>query len=266
MIVIKYGGHAMKDQDGLFAKAIQSAVNAGEQCVVVHGGGPQIDAALQKSGITSEFVNGFRLTTPEIFEVVQSVLSGDVLRKVVGHLRATGLNAVGLTGRDGGLIVARPMATNNQGVELSLGRVGEVVAVNPDVLLTLLDAGFLPVIAPVGVQGDEVSEESEIGLNINADLVAGAIAGALKADSLIFLTDVAGIYANWPDESSLIGSITYENLKEMLPTFSGGMIPKVMACLNAVEMGASNIRVIDGTVPESFALALRGLGGTVVTK
>ena len=266
MIVIKYGGHAMRDEDGLFAKAISSAVNSGEQCVVVHGGGPQIDAALLKNGVEFNFVGGFRVTSPDVFDIVQSVLSGDVIRKVVAHLRSSGLNAVGITGRDGGLVIAKPMQILHDGTEANLGRVGEVVRVNPEVLLTLLEAGFLPVVAPIGVQGDEESEDSEVGLNINADLVAGAIAGALSADSLIFLTDVAGIYSNWPDESSLISAIAYSELRELLPSLSGGMIPKVMACLSAVEMGATNVRVIDGTAPEAFALALRGIGGTVVTK
>lgn len=266
MIVIKYGGHAMRDEDGLFAKAIASAVNAGEQCVVVHGGGPQIDAALLKNGIESEFVGGMRATSSEAFQVVQSVLSGEVNRSVVAQLRASGLNAVGITGRDGGLVIAQPMKILHDGTEVNLGQVGEVVRVNPEILLTLMDAGFLPVVAPIGVQGDNDSEESRVGLNINADLVAGAIAGSLSADSLIFLTDVAGIYANWPDESSLISTIAYSELVDLLPSLSGGMIPKVMACLTAVEMGARSVRVIDGTAPESFALALRSIGGTVVTK
>ena len=266
MIVIKYGGHAMTDEEGLFASAIQSAVNLGEQCVIIHGGGPQIDSALKLSGIVSQFKSGFRVTSPEVFEVVQSVLSGQVLRKVVAQLRSAGLNAIGITGRDGGLIVATPMTLLPDGSVVDLGRVGEIVRVNSEILETLLDAGFLPVVAPIAVQGDDESEESDVGLNVNADLVAGAIAGALKADSLIFLTDVAGIYANWPDESSLIGSISYEDLEELLPTLSGGMIPKVMACLSAIELGAAKVRVIDGTVPEALGLAFRGIGGTVVTK
>lgn len=266
MIVIKYGGHAMKDEDGLFAKAIASAVNSGEQCVVVHGGGPQIDAALHKNGVISEFVGGFRVTPPEVFEVVQSVLSGEVNREVVAQLRESGLNAVGITGRDGGLVIAQPMKVLHDGTEVNLGQVGEVVRINADLLHALLDAGFLPVVAPIGVEGDEESENSLVGLNVNADLVAGAIAGSLSADSLIFLTDVAGIYASWPDESSLISAITYSELLNLLPSLSGGMVPKVMACLNAVEKGSRNVRVIDGTVPEAFALALRGIGGTVVTK
>ena len=265
MIVIKYGGHAMTDKDGLFAAAIQSTIDMGEQCVIVHGGGPQIDSALQQSGIKSEFVSGFRVTTPETFTIVQSVLAGEVLRNVVAQLRATGLNAVGLTGRDGGLVIAKEMTDLPDGSQVNLGRVGEIVRVNPEILLTLLDAGFVPVVAPVGVKGDELREDSEVGLNINADLVAGAIAGSLSADTLLFLTDVPGIYANWPDESSLIGSITYSDLKTMLSTLSGGMVPKVMAALKAIELGASNVRVIDGTDPQAFALALRGIGGTVVT-
>lgn len=266
MIVIKYGGHAMKDEAGLFALAIQSVVNTGEQCVVVHGGGPQINAALVKSGISSDFISGFRVTSPEAFEVVQSVLSGEVLRGVVAQLRGAGLNALGLTGRDGGLVVALPMTTLPDGSAVDLGRVGEIVRINPEILFTLLDGGYVPVVAPIAVQGDEISEDSAIGLNVNADLVAGAIAGALSAESLIFLTDVPGIYSNWPDESSLISSITYKELHALLSSLSGGMIPKVMACLNAIEKGTTNVRVIDGTNPEAFALALRGIGGTVISQ
>lgn len=265
MIVIKYGGHAMSDDDGRFATAIQSIVDMGEVCVVVHGGGPQIDAALLENGIVSEFVGGFRVTTPEIFAVVQRVLTGDVLRGIVARLRQSGLNAVGITGRDGGLLIAEKQIELIDGTQADLGKVGKVVRVNIDLLKTLLDAGYLPVVSPIATEGNAVSEESDSGLNVNADLAAGAIAGALQAHSLIFLTDVSGIYRNWPDESTLIGSIPYSELKEILPTFSGGMAPKVFACLNAIELGAQRVRVVNGNDPEAFAFALRGIGGTLVT-
>jgi acetylglutamate kinase len=265
MIVIKYGGHAMSDTHHKFSTAIQSVVDMGESCVIVHGGGPQIDAGLREVGITSTFIGGFRVTTPEIYSVVQRVLSGEVLRTVVANLRSAGLNAVGITGRDGGLLLAEKLTLLADGSSADLGCVGLVTRVNPEIILTLLDAGFVPVISPLATEGDGITEKSESGLNVNADLAAGAIAGGLKADTLLFLTDVPGIYRNWPDENSLIGSIGYEELKELLPIFIGGMAPKVMACLNAIEQGAVHVRVIDGNDSEAFALALRGIGGTVVT-
>ncbi|MEI9907271.1 MAG: acetylglutamate kinase [Actinomycetota bacterium] len=255
----------MSDENGQFAEAIRSVVDLGETCVIVHGGGPQIDAALKESGVASSFLGGFRVTSPEVFSVVQRVLSGDVLRGLVATLRNAGLNAVGLTGRDGGLLLGRKLTSLPDGTKVELGRVGEVVHVNSEILTTLLEAGFLPVVSPIASEGDEISEVSEAGLNVNADLAAGAIAGELKAETLLFLTDVPGIYRHWPDETSLIGAINYEELRELLPNFSGGMVPKVSACLNAIERGAKRVRVIDGNDPQAFALALRGIGGTVVT-
>ena len=264
MIVIKYGGHAMTDSDGLFAKAVQDVLDVGEDCVIVHGGGPQIDAALKSENIDTAFVSGFRVTSREAFDVVQRVLTGEVLRTLVGQLRGAGLNAVGLTGRDGGLLTAKKMRQFVDGAEIDLGQVGEIIRVDTAILKCLIDSGFLPVISPVATEGDETLENSAIGLNVNADLAAAAIAGALEASTLIFMTDVPGIYRNWPDTSSLISSIRTQELSDMKDHFTEGMAPKVFACLNAMNSGAKSVRVIDGTDPLSFALALRGIGGTLV--
>lgn len=264
MIVIKFGGHAMKDTEGLFAKAVQGALDLGEECVIVHGGGPQIDSALRAEKIEPEFKGGFRVTTPEVYEVVQKVLSGQVLRNVVAQLRQVGVNAVGLTGRDGGLLIARKQTQLVNGESADLGHVGEIVRVDTAVLESLIDSGFLPVVSPLATQGDETHEVSSQGLNVNADLAAAAIAGAMRASVLIFMTDVPGIYKNWPDTSTLISSIHADELESIKHEFTEGMAPKVSACLNAISAGAQSVRVIDGTNPESFALALRGIGGTLV--
>lgn len=265
MIVIKFGGHAMTDREGLFAKAVQGALDIGEDCIIVHGGGPQIDAALKDRGIAPEFIGGFRVTTPEIFEIVQQVLTGVVLRNVVAQLRDAGLNAVGISGRDGGLLIAKKLEQLVDGSPVDLGQVGEVVRVDTSILETLISSGFLPVISSVAVEGDENSENSKVGMNVNADLAAGAIAGAMRASALIFMTDVAGIYRNWPDTSSLITAISAPELRLIKSEFADGMAPKVLACLNAIDAGALSVRIIDGKDPEAFALALRGIGGTVVT-
>ncbi len=266
MIVIKFGGHAMTDEGGLFAEAIRGVIDMGEQCVIVHGGGPQINEALDKAGIEHEFVSGFRVTSPDAFEVIQRTLCGEVLRKLVGQLRDSGLNAVGLSGRDGGLLIAEKLTLAGEKAEIDLGQVGTVVRVDPTILQTLLDAGFVPVVAPIAVLGDESAEFSKSGLNVNADLAAAAIAGHLKADVALFLTDVRGIYRQWPDETTLITSISADELSLIRLEFSGGMAPKVQACLLAIAAGAQSVRIIDGTDPESFGLALRGLGGTLVTR
>ncbi len=254
----------MTDSEGLFAKAVQGALDLGEECIIVHGGGPQIDAALKMENVEPEFRGGFRVTTTEVYEVVQRVLSGKVLREVVAQLRHAGINAVGLTGRDGGMLIAKKQSELVNGESADLGQVGEVIRVDTAVLESLIDSGFLPVVSPLATEGDETHENSREGLNVNADLAAAAIAGAMEASTLIFMTDVPGIYKNWPDTSSLISIIHADELEAIKHEFTEGMAPKVSACLRAIKSGAQSVRVIDGTNPESFALALRGIGGTLV--
>ena len=263
MIVIKFGGHAMTDSSGQFAEVIKRALGK-EPCVIVHGGGPQIDAALKTHQLDSTFIGGFRVTTPEIFAVVQQVLSGTVLREVVGHLRAHDVPAVGISGRDGGTLQATVLTTLVDGSTANLGRVGDVAHVDASLLKTLLNSGFTPVVSPIAVEYDGEVEVPQHGLNVNADLAAAAIAGALDATSLIFMTDVPGIYKNFPDPDSLINEISAKELEEIKGQFDGGMAPKVKACLDAISKGAKVVRIIDGRDPKALDDALNGVGGTKV--
>lgn len=251
MIIIKFGGHAMKaGANSPWINQIAERWKAGEKFVIVHGGGPQIDRELQAKSISSEFKDGFRITTPEIMAVVEMVLTGSVLRSVVRALEAAGLPAVGITGGDGGLLGVR---IKDDG---AYGLVGEIISVEPRVITSLISDGFLPVVSPVA------HDNSGQVLNINADLAAGALAGALRAEQTLFLTDVPGIYAKWPDQSSLIEEITAGELEAM--EFSAGMIPKVQAAVHAIRSGARSSRVIDGRSQQAFADALVGRGGTWV--
>ena len=258
MIVVKFGGHAMKDENGAFAQAIAAAQATGESVVVVHGGGPQIDAALKAKGIESSFVGGFRYTTPAIFEVVESVLANEVGPKVAQTLEQGGIKAQAMSGRTLPTLIAKKKSTLVDGTAADLGQVGDVVSVDTSALVALVAKGIVPVVAPIS------SDENEAGLNVNADLAAAAIAGALDASALIIMTDVAGIYRTWPDESSLIDAIDAHELNEIKGSFAQGMAPKVQAALDAITGGAKAVRIIDGTDPHSFADALLSKGGTLV--
>lgn len=250
MIVIKFGGHAMGENASQWMQELAHRFKAGERFVIVHGGGPQIDQELKLRGIEKKMINGFRFTDKETMQVVEMVLTGTVLRSVVRSLVQVGLPAVGITGSDSKLLQVDYKDKEN------LGLVGVVKKVNSKILHDLLDMGYLPVISPVA------NDSNGVALNINADLAAGAIAGALRANQMLFLTDVPGIYANWPDQSSLIDSIEVSELKKI--AFSEGMIPKVEAAINAIEAGALSSRVLDGKSLDSFVSALNGEGGTWV--
>ena len=260
MLVVKYGGHALPDHANMdpVLEAIGDAFIDGDQVVLIHGGGPQIDAALKIQGLGKERVGGYRVTTPEVFQVVQSVLCGEVQRSIVNYLIGSEVNAVGLTAGDGGLVLAKKLLINSSDQHLDIGLVGEVVEVNIEILHQLLKGGFLPVITPLAVDAEG------LGLNVNADLVAGAIGGALKADQVVFLTDVDGIYSDWPNTDSLISETSIAELTNLLPTLSEGMIPKVTAVLNAVNSGAKSARIVNGTKLKSVLDAFSGVGGTVV--
>jgi acetylglutamate kinase len=259
MIVVKFGGHAMKDEKGNFAKAISAAQKSGEQVVVVHGGGPQIDSALKAKGIVSTWVGGFRVTTQEIFDVVEEVLVNQVGKEVAATLSKAGIKAQAMSARQLPTVIAKRRTTLIDGTPADLGFVGEVQSVNPAQLLELLAQGIVPVVAPVSSD-----EDLTTGLNVNADFAAAAIAASLGASSLIVMTDVAGIYRNWPDKDSLIDSISANELESIKSGFAEGMAPKVQAALDALSFGAKAVRIIDGTDPNSFASALAGHGGTLV--
>jgi len=259
MIVVKFGGHAMKDENGNFARAIAAAQKVGEQVVVVHGGGPQIDVALKDKGIVSTWVGGFRVTTKEIFDVVEDVLVNQVGHEVAATLGKAGIKAQAMSARTLPTVIANRRRELIDGTPADLGFVGNVQSVNPSALLELLNQGIVPVVAPVSSD-----EDMATGLNVNADFAAAAIAAALEASSLIVMTDVAGIYRNWPDKDSLIDKITATELEDIKGGFAEGMAPKVQAALDALSFGAKAVRIIDGTDPDSFASALTGTGGTLV--
>jgi acetylglutamate kinase len=259
MIVIKFGGHAMTDEHGAFAKAIAEAIAFGVTPVIVHGGGPQIGEALKAAGIESHFLGGFRVTTPETFAVVEQVLANEVGPAVANSLSAQGVQAVALSGRMSGTLIAERQTKLVDGTTADLGLVGTVTSVDIKSIMELIDGGKVPVLSPIAKSAD-----GKIGFNVNADIAAAAIAGALDAQWLIIMTDVEGIYRSWPDKSSLISSISASELESMKETFAEGMAPKVQACLDAIAAGAKAVRIIDGTNPLALKSALLGEGGTLV--
>jgi acetylglutamate kinase len=265
LIVIKYGGNAMVDErlKAAFAQDIVFLRLVGLRPVIVHGGGPQINAMLDRLGIEAQWEAGLRVTTPETMDVVRMVLTGQVSRELVGLINAHGPLAVGLSGEDGGLFQARRHQPVVDGEAVDVGLVGEVTRVNPEAVTDLLDAGRIPVVSTVAPDEDDARHV----YNVNADTAAAALAGALGAAKLVILTDVEGLYARWPDKDSLISSLTAGELREMLPTLESGMIPKMAACLAAVEAGVPEAHVIDGRVPHSALLEVftdSGIGTMVV--
>ncbi|GAA1923768.1 acetylglutamate kinase [Arthrobacter gandavensis] len=268
-IVIKYGGNAMINDElrQAFAEDIVFLHHVGVHPVVVHGGGPQISALLDRLGIESEFKGGLRVTTPEAMDAVRMVLTGQVGRELVGLVNSHGPYAVGLSGEDGGLLQAVRTGTVIDGEEVDLGLVGEVVGVNPGAILDLIEAGRIPVISTVAPEiGADGNPTGQV-LNVNADTAAAALAVALGACRLVVLTDVEGLYANWPDKSSLISALTAGELREMLPSLESGMIPKMEACLAAVDGGVDRAAVVDGRMAHSMLLEVfttAGIGTQII--
>jgi acetylglutamate kinase len=249
-VVVKYGGNAMTD-DALkrgFAEDVLFLRLAGLRPVVVHGGGPQISAMLSQLGVESEFKGGLRVTTPEVMEVVGLVLVGQVQRELGGLINEHGPYAVGLSGEDAHLFTAERRGALVDGETVDIGQVGDVVSVRPDFVEQLLDDGLIPVVSTVarGVDGTSY--------NVNADTAAAALAIALDAQKLIVLTDVEGLYADWPDRDSLIATIGSDELRALLPSLESGMVPKMEACLRAVDGGVPRATVIDGRVSHSLLL------------
>jgi len=262
-VVIKYGGNAMVDDElkRAFADDIVFLRYAGVRPVVVHGGGPQISTMLERLGIESEFKGGLRVTTPEAMDVVRMVLVGQVGRELVGLLNQHGPLAVGLSGEDAGLFTAEKTGPVIDGEQIDIGLVGDVVKVRPEGVLDLIEAGRIPVVSSVAPDEDGVVH------NVNADTAAAALAAALDAEKLIVLTDVEGLYREWPTTEDVIGRIDSDALAELLPSLASGMLPKMQACLDAVRSGVSAASVIDGRVPHSLLLEIftdEGIG-TMVT-
>lgn len=267
-VVIKYGGHAMVDEElkKNFALDIILLKYIGINPVVVHGGGPQINTFLKKMNIKSNYIQGMRITDGETMDVVEMVLVGKVNKEIVSLINFHGGRAVGLSGRDGDMIKARKMSLSINVKDappelIDLGRVGEVTEVNPEVLVTLDRQNFIPVIAPVGVGEDGKS------YNINADLVAGAVAARLKAEKLVLLTDVEGVK---DDKGRLIPSMSCAETDDHISSglIGGGMIPKVKCCQEVVKNGVGKAHIIDGRQEHSLLLEIftRQGTGTEITK
>ena len=268
-IVVKYGGNAMLN-DELKTKVLQDVVFlqcAGMRPVLVHGGGPEITRMLMQAGKKSEFVSGLRVTDAESVGIAEMALVGKINTDLVAHLNTLGGKAVGLNGKDSNLIQAKKhladVYENGEVNLVDIGYVGNVEKINTELIDVLLDGGFIPVIAPTGVgaQGETY--------NINADSVAGEIAGALKAEKLLVLTDVRGIYADYRDENSFLSTLTFEKAQELIirGKIYGGMIPKVRACITALSGGAKKTHIIDGRTEHSILMEIfsdKGVGTEVV--
>jgi len=263
VVVIKYGGHAMTDPEvqRAFAADLVFLRYVGLRPVVVHGGGPQISAMLDRLGIASEFRGGLRVTTPESVDVVRMVLVGQVGRQLVGLINEHGPFAVGMSGEDARLFTAVRRTATVDGQEVDVGLVGDVDAVNTDAVTDLIAAGRIPVISTVAPDAEGVLH------NLNADTAAGALAAALSARKLVVLTDVPGLYRSWPDPDSLVSQITTDEAADLLPTLEAGMVPKVEACLRAVRGGVPAAHIVDGRMPHSVLLEIftdEGFGTMVV--
>ena len=257
-VVIKYGGHAMEDPAlaALFAQDVVLMHLVGIQPVVVHGGGPQISDLMQRLGKEPEFVDGLRVTDAETVDIVRMALVGKVNREVVSAINQHGSYAVGLSGEDAGLIRVRTR-------DPRLGFVGDVDEVDPAILVRLIREDLIPVVATVGV--DDAGQAH----NINADTAAAAVAGALQAEKLVYLTDVAGVYEDYPDEASLISQIDVEGMERLLASgkVGEGMIPKLRSCIDALKEGVARAHILDGRVPHALLLEFftrEGIG-TMVT-
>jgi len=262
-VVIKYGGNAMSSPElaAAFAQDVVFLRYAGLKPVVVHGGGPQITAHLDRLGVHTEFTAGLRVTTPETMQVVRMVLVGQVNRDVVGALNAHGPFAVGLSGEDARLLTAEKRMPMVDGEQVDVGLVGDVVEVRPDPVRALLEANQIPVVATVAR-----SEDGEI-YNVNADTAAAALAVALQAEKFVVLTDVEGLYADWPNTDEVISQLDANALETLLPELGSGMVPKMEACLRAVRGGVPAAHVLDGRVPHVLLLEIvtdQGVG-TMVT-
>lgn len=263
IVVIKYGGNAMID-DALkraFAEDIVFLRLAGIRPVVVHGGGPQISAMLKRLGVASEFRGGYRVTTEEVMDVVRMVLTGQVQRELVSLLNENDSFAVGASGEDTHMLIAERRDVLVEGVPTDIGLVGDVVEVKPELLLKILNDGWIPVVSTVAHD-----REGQL-LNVNADTAAAAIAAALGAEKLLVLTDVEGLYRQWPDRESIIRRLGVEELRRLLPTLESGMVPKMEACVRAIEGGVPRAHVIDGRIPHGMLIEMftdEGIGTMVL--
>ncbi|MBG0817015.1 acetylglutamate kinase [Planomonospora sp. ID82291] len=262
-VVIKYGGNAMTEEHlrEKFADDVVFLRYAGLKPVIVHGGGPQINAHLDRLGIESTFTAGLRVTTPEAMQVVRMVLVGQVNRDVVGLINRHGPFAIGMSGEDAHLFTAVRKHAVVEGERVDIGQVGDIVRVEAGAVQALLDDGRIPVVSSVA-RGEDGTV-----YNVNADTAAAALAVALQASKLVVLTDVEGLYRNWPESDEVIDRLTATELDELLPGLSSGMVPKMEACLAAVRGGVPQAHVLDGRAPHAILLEIftdQGVGTMVV--
>jgi len=265
IVVIKFGGNAMVSEalQRAFAEDMVYLRLAGLKPVVVHGGGPQISSMLDRLGIESEFRGGHRVTTPEAMDVVRMVLTGQISRQLVTLINEHGPLAAAISGEDAGLFRGRRKGVVVDGEPVDLGLVGDVVGVDPEAVLSLIEAGRIPVVSSIAPDADSPGQS----LNVNADSAAAALAAALGAEKLVILTDVAGLYSDWPNRDSLVTHIDVDQLTALLPSLESGMIPKMTACLDAVNAGVAKAAIIDGRRPHSILLEIftrSGIGTEVV--
>ena len=252
VVVIKFGGNAMIDDEltRAFAQDMAYLRFVGIKPVVVHGGGPQISAKLAELGIETEFRSGLRVTTADVMQVVRDVLRNQISTNLAGLVESAGAKAIVLSGEDSNLFRAERTTTDQAGNALDVGLVGEVTQVNPRVVLEALAAGVVPIISTVAPDQDGQL------LNVNADLAAASLAVALGAEKLLLLTDVAGLYSDWPNKDSLISEIRVAELSKLMLTLESGMIPKMQSCLNALAGGVPRAHIIDGRAPHSILLEI----------
>ncbi|KAK1183345.1 acetylglutamate kinase [Streptomyces sp. NBS 14/10] len=267
-VVIKFGGNAMVDDElkAAFAQDVVFLRHAGLRPVVVHGGGPQISAQLDRHGLVSEFKAGLRVTTDEAMDVVRMVLAGQVQRELVGLLNQHGPLAVGMTGEDAHLMSATKHFAEIDGEQVDIGRVGQITEIDTGAVQALLDDGRIPVVSSIARSADAFDEGGQV-YNVNADTAAAALAAALGAETLMVLTDVEGLYADWPNSDEVISKLTASELEKLLPELASGMVPKMEGCLYAVRNGVTTARVIDGRVQHSILLEIftdEGIGTMVL--
>ena len=262
-VVIKYGGHAMTADElrAGFAEDLVFLRHAGLRPVVVHGGGPQVTGHLDRLGIASQFTAGLRVTTEETIDVVRMVLNGKVNKDIVGLINRFGPYAVGLSGEDANLFTAERKHATVDGELVDIGLVGEITAVDPSMIRALLADGRIPVVSSLA------HGEDGAVYNVNADTAAAALAVAVGADKLVVLTDVAGLYRDWPDSDEVISQLDTGDLEKLLPTLTAGMIPKMEACLTAVRGGVATAHVLDGRLSHAVLLEIftdSGIGTMVI--
>jgi acetylglutamate kinase len=266
VVVVKFGGNAMVNDElkRQFAEDMVYLRYAGLHPVVVHGGGPQISAALKEQGIASEFRGGYRVTTTEAITVVRDVLAGEVNREIVDLINEHGAGlGVGVFGDGGSMFSGQKRGVVIDGESFDLGHVGDITEVDPTGVLAAIEANRIPVVSSIAVDVEHPAQ----ALNVNADAAAAALAISLRAAKLMMLTDVPGLYRNWPDRDSIIDLISVDELRALLPSLESGMIPKMTACLDAVVGGVGGATIIDGRIPHSILLevfTLRGAGTEVI--